>query len=175
MKRSRLTQHRPFRAAFWPGGILLLCMLTLLGCGGTYGSFVYDEQVDQIFEELTVLPDHSYYFSGSDSRPDAIIAIDEAFTLESRIWKPVEMTDDQLKAWVFNPTRRAKYLPYTYGRYMLTDDGQRIGLWYSLYDWRAFATIRMLDDTIVQVSTPFDESYRRKRSNFFNSHHHDDD
>jgi hypothetical protein len=152
----------------------LLLILFLAGCTGRYGGFVYDEAVDQVFEELTVLPDHRYYYTGPESRPDAIIAIDQRYTLKSEIWKPVEMTSEKLKRWVDNPARRARFYPYTYGRYIVSDDGQRVGLWYSLKDWRAFATVKMLDDTTVQVSTPIDEEYRLRRTPFTNNLSGDD-
>jgi hypothetical protein len=158
---------------WWILGVWLLAV-SLAGCAGRYGGFVYDEAVDQVFEDLTVLPDHRYYFSGPESRPDAVIAIDERYTLSSQLWKPVEATEAQLKRWVDNPSRRAHYYPYTYGRYILDDAGNRIGLWYSFHDWRAFAFVKMLDSTTVQVSTPLEEGYRRKR-HFFYADDHDDD
>jgi hypothetical protein len=154
-------------------GVVLL-VLSMAGCAGRYGNLVYDEAVDQMFENLTVLPDHRYYFSGSDSRPDAIIAIDTRYALKSNIWKPVEMTSEELKRWIDNPARRARLYPYNYGRYIVSDDGQRIGLWYSLKDWRAFATVKMLNDTTVQVSTPIDEAYRLRRTPFSNNLRDDD-
>lgn len=154
------------RWGFW---LVSLLVLSLAGCAGRHGRFVYDEAVDQVFEELTVLSDHRYYFTGPESRPDAIIAIDKRYTLKSKLWKPVEMTSEKLKHWVDNPARRARFYPYTYGRYIVSDDGRRIGLWYSLRDWRAFVTIKMLDDTTVQVSTPIDEEYRLRRTSLFNN------
>ncbi|MEJ2641371.1 MAG: hypothetical protein P8010_17530 [Desulfosarcinaceae bacterium] len=162
--------RRPW--VFWSVALLIL---SLEGCAaGRYGKFVYDEAVDKVFEDLTVLPDHRYYITGPDSRPDAIIAIDQRYTLKSKLWKPVEMTPQKLKHWVANPARRAQYYPYPYGRYIVSDDGQRIGLWYSLRDWRAFATVKMLDDTTVQVSTPLDEGYRMRRTPFSNNLMDDD-
>jgi hypothetical protein len=143
---------------------MLLILVLPMGCGGTYGRFVYDEAVDEAFEQLTVLPDHHYYFSGPDAFPDAIIAVDSNYTLASRLWKPIDMTEAQLKRWIFYPTRRALYYPYTYGRRILDDRGNQLGVWYSLKDYRAFSTVRMLDDTTVQINTPIDETDRRRRS-----------
>jgi hypothetical protein len=153
----------------------MLLALLLAGCGGTYGRFVYDEAVDQVFEDLRVLPDHHYYFSGPDSNPRAIIAIDKRYTLVSRLWKPVDMTAARLKSWVKNPARRGHYYPYTFGRYLLDDGGERVGLWYSLRDWRESATIKILEDNRIQVSTPMDEGYRRRPFGNFLSFYHDVD
>jgi hypothetical protein len=153
---------------------IALLILVLAGCAGRYGNFVYDEAVDQVFENLTVLPGHRYYITGPESRPDAIIAIDQRYTLKSNYWKPVEMTPEKLKHWIDNPARRGRFYPYTYGRYILSDQGQRIGLWYSLRDYRAFATVKMLDATTVQISTPIDEEYRFRRTPFSYNMRHDD-
>ncbi|MEJ2641372.1 MAG: hypothetical protein P8010_17535 [Desulfosarcinaceae bacterium] len=143
-----------------------LCQVTVLlsalvsGCSGVYGNFRYDEAVDDTFENLTVLPDHQYYFTGPDSYPNVVIAIDEHYSLASNIWKPIDITRDQLKHWVYNPLRSNRYYPYPYGRRILDDKGNEIGVWYALKDYRLFASIRMLDDTTVQLSKPFDESDR---------------
>jgi len=167
---ARRTENQKWQNRRW---WLVLCVslliLSLAGCAGRYGKLVYDEAVDQVFDNLKVLPDHRYYFSGPDSRPDAIIAIDKRFTLKSDYWKPVEMTTAKLKHWIENPARRGRFYPYTYGRYILSDKGQRIGLWYSLRDYRAFATVKMLGDTTVQVSTPIQEAYRWRRTPFSNN------
>jgi hypothetical protein len=143
--------------------LTLLQVGLLSGCGGVYGKFVYDETVDDTFEQLSVLPDHRYYFSGGDSNPDVIIAIDNRYTLASKLWKPIEMTEAQLKRWVHNPSRRSIIYPYTYGRQILDDQGNRVGVWYALHDYRTFSSIRMLDATTVQLSSPLDESYRHHR------------
>lgn len=169
-KRKKYNWRFPWLAL----GLILLA-LTLAGCGGTYGKFVYDEAVDQVFEDLRVLPDHRYYFSGSDSLPRAIIAIDRRYTLVSSIWKPIEMTEAQLRRWVLNPARQGHFHPYTFGRYLLNDGGEQVGLWYSLRDRRAFATIKILGDNRIQVSTPVDDGYRRKPFSNFLSDYQDED
>lgn len=156
MEASQVQQKKP---PYWL--VVLLILPIIVGCGGVYGNFVYDEAVDEIFEAPTVLPQHNYYFSGPESRPRAIIAIDNGYTLASKLWKPVAMTTAQLNRWVKDPSRRALLFPYTFGRIIQDDKGRRVGVWYSLYDYREFATILMLDETTVQVSTPIDEGYRR--------------
>jgi hypothetical protein len=163
MKVKGVQKKKRWVPSLFAGLGLLVLLAFLMGCGGTYGRFSYDEAVDDTFEQLTVLPDHQYYFSGPDSYPDVIIAIDNKYSLASRLWKPIEMTEAQLKKWVFYPSRRAQYYPYTYGRQILDDQGDRIGVWYSLQDYRAFASIRMLDATTVQLSTPIDEAHRRHK------------
>jgi hypothetical protein len=163
MKINHVHKKDQWVPSFCAGLGLLVLMALITGCGGTYGRFVYDEAVDDAFEQLTVLPGHQYYFSGPDAYPDVIIAIDKEYTLASKLWKPIEMTETQLKKWVFYPSRRAHYYPYTYGRRILDDRGNRIGVWYALQDYRAFSSIRMLDAATVQINTPIDEGGRRHR------------
>ena len=168
MDRSRLPlTFETLRAAWRSTGVFLM-LLTLVGCGGTFGRLVHDEAVDQIFEELTVLPDHRYYYTGSDDRPDAIIAIDERFTLATTLWKPVENIETQLRKWINYRSTRARHKPYTYGRYILDDKGQRVGYWYALKDWWDFATIRMVDEATVEITRP---SNRQRRRPMFDRDH----
>ena len=162
------TQRRHQKALRWRGVIVAL-LFSLAACAGagTYGKLVNDDEVDQLFKNLTVLPDHNYYYSGSDARPRAIIAIDETYTLSSRLWKPVDITTEQLKHWVLNPSRQAQFDSSTYGRFIMDDKGQRIGFWYSIVDWRDIATVKMLDATTVQVSTPVESPDKRRVPMFF--------
>ena len=150
-----LACQRPYRKTNWlQWGIITTLLFSLAACAstGVYGKFVYTQEVDDLFESLTVLPDHAYFFSGSDARPRVILAIDDAYTLSSKLWKPVDMTAEQLKRWVLNPSRRSQYDAATYGRYIYDDKGQRIGAWYALEDWNQYVTVKMLDDTTVEIS-----------------------
>jgi hypothetical protein len=134
---------------------IMFWFMLLAGCaGGRYGSTVIDDQAKQIFETYQVLPEHRYYYSGPDAHPDAVIAIDSAFNLKSNLWKLVTPTPGQMKNW-FNWLRpRVDWDVYPYGRYILSDDGRRIGLWYSVVDWRDQTMVRMIDDHTVEISPP---------------------
>lgn len=134
---------------------IIFGVMLLAGCaGGRYGSTVIDDQAKQIFESYQILPDHRYYYSGPDAHPDAVIAIHSAFTLKSSLWKPVTPTAEQLKNWFNWIHPRVGYDPYPYGRTILSDDGRRIGLWYSVVDWRDFTVVKMIDDHSVEISPP---------------------
>jgi len=154
--------------------MILIAAAFLLGCAGNYGRFEYDSEVDRLFKDFEPLAGHHYYFSGPETYPRAIIGIAAGYTLVSRFWKPVDMTPEQLKRWVGWPVRGAFYSHEGYGRYILDDQDRRVGVWYSLRDRHAFATVKMLDATTVQVSTPFENFSSNRRSKFFSDGYDDD-
>jgi hypothetical protein len=99
-----------------------------------------------------VLPDHHYYYTGSDNNPDAIIAIQRKYTLETRLWKSVEATPKQIKDWVDRLTDLRGYGLKTLGSDILGPNGETIGIWYSKKS--DFTTVRLLDDNRVMVYPP---------------------
>ena len=95
-----------------------------------------DMEVNRIFETNTVLPDHVYYYTGPQDRPDAIIAVNRAYQMrESVHWIRIDMTEKQLRDWnvVIDNDRRV-YFTYN-GYYILTPDGKQAGVFYSKYDF----------------------------------------
>jgi hypothetical protein len=57
-------------------GIAALVLLAALaGCAGHYGSARLDTGVGRGFADAEVLPAHRYYTTGSDTSPDAILAL----------------------------------------------------------------------------------------------------
>jgi hypothetical protein len=105
-----------------------------------FGILKLSSEVSQIFQTFQVLPDHRYYYSGSDTKPQAIIGIDQNYTLESRLWKEAaDLTPEQLKRWV---DQMLGFLPpvRTFGSAILNASGEQVGIWYSPFN-----------DTIVRV------------------------
>jgi hypothetical protein len=117
-------------------GILMIGLLA--GCAATQealrssGSLKPSSEVSQIFQTYKVLPQYRYYFSGSDTKPSAIVGIDRNYTLDTSVWQAAaDLTSGQLQNWVeqmlgFNPAWR------TFGAYILDGKGQQVGIWYSL-------------------------------------------
>lgn len=135
--------------------ILVSVLIVSAGCAaGRYGRTVIDDRVKQLFESYMVMPGYRYYYSGPDAWPYAVIAIRSEFTLRTDLWKPVDPTSRQLKGWFNWAYPRVGYDPGHYGRYILSDDGRRIGLWYSVRDWRDHTVVRMVDDQTVEITPP---------------------
>ena len=94
---GRFCRHRN-NMVMW----LILAALTLAGCAasGAAGRLQLSTAVSKDFESATVLPDHSYYTTGSEMNPDAVIAIHKRFTLVTDRWRAVSATEKNLKDWV---------------------------------------------------------------------------
>jgi hypothetical protein len=158
MIKSLTPRKWPLRQiAAW---ILMIGLLAACASGPeareNLGTLKLSREVSQIFENYQVLSNYKYYFTGSQTKPLAIMGIDRKYTLVSRIWKEAaDLTPEQLKRWV---DQILEFLPpmRTYGAHILGADGQQVGIWYSPYDE---TTVRMLADNQIEVVPP---SYARK-------------
>jgi len=145
---------------------LSVAVVFMASCAGTgnYGKFVYNDNVKKAFETYQLPPDHTYYYSGPDAFPRAIIGIQNEYRLESKYWKPVDLTQTLLKRWLEMGGRsRDDYYPNKNGAALLTPDGRQIGIWYAVKNWKDRATVKMIDDKTVNVSSPLGDQNRQKR------------
>ena len=110
--------------------ISLLVLAVLGGCASpNYGSLQTNSEITELFESGRLLPDHLYYYSGFREIPDAIVAIDQRYTLRSRVWNYFDPTPDTLRNWIFR-MKQVQPAP-TQGAVILASDGSRVGVWYS--------------------------------------------
>jgi len=123
---------------------------------GNFGILQLSTEVSQIFENYQVFPNYKYYFTGSETKPLAIMGINRNYTLVTQIWKETaDLNSEQLKRWVdqmleFRPPVR------TYGAHILGADGEQVGIWYSPYN---DSPVKMLADNQIEVIPP---SYAQK-------------
>jgi len=141
--------------------LILGCLLLLTGCTAQVpaGSWEVDAEVKRSFEAGTLLPDHSYYYLGPLAAPDAVIAINNRFTLRTRAWTRVDISADLVNGWL-NWYRTENFgwaCPY-YGGVILTPDGQRAGSWYSA---DTINTIRIPEPGVIEVYQPHTLSGKR--------------
>jgi len=101
-----------------------------------YGKWKQDPVVKQQVESGKVLPNHTYYYTGSINGPDCLIAIDNHYTLrDSRVWaKADEMSDKVMKGWLQSMAQEhgSRSLSVKGGD-IITPDGKKAGIWYSHY------------------------------------------
>ena len=132
---------------------LFIAVLTLGGCAGNFGHLQPSSAVTAIFKSNKILPNHKYYYSGPDGWPDAIIALDDRFTLVSDQWTAFEPSPERLKHLMeFAQSHygtNTHHFPYGYA--ILTPDGRRVGVWYSIWDW---TTIEMRSNHEVDIYPP---------------------
>ena len=117
------------------GALLLMLTAVFSGCSGNYGRLRLSSEVDNTFKDAVVLPDHKYYYSGSDVRPKAILAIHNSYTLRTRLWKEVEIDSQQLRKWIlFMNDQFPEYATRTYGSRVVDPEGKQVGMWYSAWN-----------------------------------------
>ncbi len=145
---------------------LSMAVIFMVSCAGTgnYGRLVPNDKVKSTFETYQLPPDFTYYYSGPDAYPRAVIGIQNEYHLESKFWKPIDLTQTQLKRWLEMGGRpRQDFDLNRNGSEILSPDGRQIGIWYALKNWKDRATVKMIDDKTVAVSTPKGDPNRQKR------------
>jgi hypothetical protein len=148
---------------------LVVILSTLAGCTSTgkkSSGVVTSREATEIWHSYEILPNYHYYYSGPDSQPNYIIGIDDRYKLISEFWKPVDLTPEMLKKW-FNYIRpRVGYSQSSYGAFITGPNGERIGLWYSVRDWRLTGTATVGENNQVTVTRPA-RSTRGKDKKYF--------
>ncbi len=145
--------------------LLFLGIIALTtGCvaTGPTGKWQTNSTAQQAFETGQLLKNHTYYTTGSESIPDAVIAIDNAYTLKTKIWTRTDITQKKLDDWRFwFKTDTTWRCPYS-GGYIITPDGETAGMWYSK---RTMNTIKTPETGIIEVYIPFfmDRSCQREK------------
>lgn len=123
----------------------LLCSCTTPNYGKLQSSF----DVTQLFYDAQILPDHSYYYSGMQGLPNAIIGIHPNYSLRAKAWQRIDFTSPTLKKWI---TRMSYvHLVNPAGAWILSPDGNKIGIWFSA---RRQTVIRLDKDNHVVIIPP---------------------
>ena len=123
--------HQPAKICLFAlAGILFL----MSGCV-TVGppAYQYSLDVARLFEPPpTLLKDHTYFYRGSFVQPDAVIAIDNRFTMTSKVWSRVDITQKILDDWAFQFDTYPSWwnCPYR-GAKLFAPDGRQVGIGYS--------------------------------------------
>ncbi len=118
--------------------LCLFCALFLTACvvnaGVSSRGLQHSLEVEDIFQKGTLLADHTYYMQGTYPGPETIIALSNAFQLQSRLWEKVDWTKKEMDTAVFWMQNSEMGFCSTDGGYLVAPDGQRVGVWYSQRD-----------------------------------------
>jgi len=154
-------------------GVLVLVAVQsmLTGCATTAGKkssgITASREATEIWHSYEILPNYHYYYSGPDTQPNYLIGIDDRYKLMTEFWKPVDLTPEMLKNW-FNYIRpRVGYSQSPFGAFITDSKGERIGLWYSVRDWRLTATASVGENNRVTVTRPAISTARKKGKSCF--------
>jgi hypothetical protein len=135
--------------------IIVVLLVIAGGCTGfgNYGRLQRSREVDQIFKTFHVLSDYKYYFTGPAGRPDAIMGIRNEYSLETTQWTQFSPSDDAIKEAVesINFYHHGGMRFYPYGFYILDPNGNRLGIWYSIWDW---TTVIIKENMHIEVFPP---------------------
>jgi hypothetical protein len=153
-----------------PVCIFVFILITLTGCAATAekksSGVVTSREATEIWHSYEILPNYHYYYSGPDTQPNYIIGIDDRYHLQSKLWKPVDLTPEKLKNWINYGRPRVGYSLDIYGAFITDSNGERVGLWYSVHDWRLLGSASVGENNQVSVTRPARSSRRTKKMSY---------
>ncbi len=123
--------------------------------GANWGYITKNHQITDLFQNFKVLPDHTYYYSGPDARPFAIIGVQNQYTLRTSLWKPVELDSATLRKLVNFMNLDFSTLGQIEGYDIIGSAGEKLGVWYSMQE---ATTVKMLENNEVMIWTPDTQS-----------------
>ena len=133
----------------------LACSLFLLlfGCaaGLPSGQWSVDDHVRQAFEAGYIFPGHTYFYLGSATAPEAIIAVNNRYMLQSRFWERIDISQEQLDRWrQFYRTDNSRPCDF-WGGVILAPDGQPAGFWYAQ---DLYTVVEMPEPGVLRIHQP---------------------
>ena len=136
-------------------------MTSVIGCATLfkdYGKIEPNYELTRSIGRYQIDPDLNYYISGPASTPNAIMGLKKSYTLDSDLWKKIEMTPDVIKNLVYNMHLRAAGLSVRLqGFFILDNKGRQLGIFYSLSDVNTF--VKMQDENTVIINTPLIDTF----------------
>lgn len=124
--------------------ILLTSCATVTKTDNSLGKIKESNDVTSSYKSYAINPDYNYFYYGSELQPDAIMGIKKDYDVQSKFWKQIRLTKEQLEYWVIWGERQnsgesfsRRYSGYQ-GAYILDPDGKSIGDWYSKKDMGIF-------------------------------------
>jgi hypothetical protein len=157
MKHLSQDKSKTGKAAIVSVLLWVVIQITLIGCATVpdrASGIRSSQEATDIWHSYKVLPNYKYYYSGGDARPNYIIGIDDRYHLTSKLWKPVDPTPAMLKNWFNYIQPRVGYDPSLFGADITDQNGKRVGLWYSMRDWRRLGTASVNEKNQVSVTRP---------------------
>ena len=153
MKNFHTENKSGFVLRFWVALGVLIASTLISGCFENYGRLKRDSELTRAFQSYQIEPDYKYYFYGPSNYPYAIIGIDPAYHISSKVWREVDPGTEQFKKMLYWVWSDDYYSPIS-GASILSPTGEKVGIWYSSI-W--FAAIRFEENNRIAVmpDTPF--------------------
>lgn len=126
-----------------------------------YGSLKPSAEVGANFEQYRENPDLTYYTSGSESYPTALMGIDKAVTLDSKLWKKRIFKEGAFKTLIQGMQHKVSQLNLHLHGFVIADkEDKPIGNWYSVLGLHI-----VIKDTApgrVSITPPPNDMYERR-------------
>lgn len=148
---------------------LIIAVIFITGCASTSGKFATlrpDNDVKQSFETFNADQEYTFYYYGPITFPRAFVGISKQMTLESDLWKPINLTEQDLRRWIWGHGHRVQGNLDRFGSNIVGPDGEHLGVWYSLEDWQQWARIEVHDQNRLTIGSPI---YQRQNGKRFRS------
>lgn len=135
-------------------------LLATAGCstGREYGAVHKNLEVTRIFLSGKVPEEYRYYYDGVQLEPLSILGVRKDFTLKSRFWTEVKLTEGQMKDWrAFFRQSYGWYDDRSHGRisyngYSIKNpQGEDVAILFSRYDW---TVVEFPGDGLIGVHPP---------------------
>ena len=118
-----------------PAAIISLALMFIAvgGCStANYGQLKSNPEVTQAFQSYQILPNTTYFYRGSYSRPLAIAGIRPEFELNSKLWVKIDVTSKDFKALIDKVALQGSGgATQPWGFIILDHAGRDVGVWYS--------------------------------------------
>ena len=114
--------------------IMFLMFLTILGGCKTanYGRLESNPDITSAFEAYQIMPDHTYYYRGSASRPFVIVGIHKNFELNSKLWVEVDPQSKDFRSTIDRISVQGMGgTTQPWGFKILDHSDRVVGVWYS--------------------------------------------
>jgi hypothetical protein len=159
---NRINRYNKYKYLKKPltGLFSLLLLSALAGCFSQHGNIRWNSEATDAFRFYNIMENHKYYYSGGDARPNAIIAIHQNYTLVPELWKEADVSRERLKKWVDQMVGHDIFRSSPAGFTIYDSNGNRIGIWYSMWDW---TSVKMESDNRVYITTPGTTSKKSRR------------
>jgi hypothetical protein len=132
--------------------LFMILLAALSACTmANYGKLDSNQEVTKTFETYQILPDHTYYYRGTFSRPFVIVGINNNYELISKLWVSVDPQSKDFRTLIDRVSLQGSGSTVRpWGFTILDHSGSAVGVWYSAI--RAAAVEVNENDQIVKLA-----------------------
>lgn len=117
-------------------GSIILFFIAVAALGGCamskYGKLESSPDLTRAFKAYQVIPDHTYYYRGTFSKPSVIAGIHKNFDLNSKLWVKIDTQSQDLRKLIDRVSFKGSGCGTVPSGFIILDhSGRNVGIWYS--------------------------------------------